>query len=55
MVAAAQHGARMGAMGGATRNAGQLIMKVTLHYNKIRQTAFTKELMDIGGGAGALK
>jgi F-type H+-transporting ATPase subunit gamma len=53
--AAAEHGARMAAMDGATRNAGQLIMKVTLHYNKTRQTAITKELMDIVGGAEALK
>src|SRR6267142_1357883 len=53
--AAAEHGARMSAMDGATRNAGQLIMKVTLHYNKTRQTAITKELMDIVGGAEALK
>ena len=53
--AAAEHGARMAAMDGATRNAGQLIKKVTLHYNKTRQSAITKELMDIVGGAEALK
>ena len=53
--AAAEHGARMAAMDGATRNAGQLIKNVTLHYNKTRQTAITKELMDIVGGAEALK
>ena len=53
--AAAEHGARMAAMDDATRNAGQLIKKVTLHYNKTRQTAITKELMDIVGGAEALK
>ncbi|MDH4085661.1 MAG: ATP synthase F1 subunit gamma [Nitrospira sp.] len=53
--AAAEHGARMAAMDGATRNAGQLIKKVTLYYNKTRQTAITKELMDIVGGAEALK
>lgn len=52
---AAEHGARMAAMDGATRNAGQLIKKVTLHYNKTRQAAITKELMDIVGGAEALK
>ena len=40
---------------GATRNAGQLITKVTLYYNKTRQAAITKELMDIVGGAEALK
>jgi F-type H+-transporting ATPase subunit gamma len=53
--AAAEHGARMAAMDGATRNAGQLIKKVTLYYNKTRQAAITKELMDIVGGAEALK
>lgn len=53
--AAAEHGARMAAMDGATRNAGGLIKKVTLYYNKTRQAAITKELMDIVGGAEALK
>ncbi len=52
---AAEHGARMAAMDGATRNAGELIKKVTLYYNKTRQAAITKELMDIVGGAEALK
>ena len=47
--------ARMAAMDGATRNAGELIKKVTLYYNKTRQAAITKELMDIVGGAEALK
>jgi F-type H+-transporting ATPase subunit gamma len=55
MTAAAEHGARMGAMNGATQNTGQLIKKVTLLYNKTRQTAITKELMDILGGAATLK
>ena len=55
MTAAAEHGAWMGAMDGAMQNAGQLIKKVTLHYNKTRQIAITKELMDIVGGAEALK
>jgi len=53
--AAAEHGARMAAMDGATRNAGQLITRTTLYYNKTRQAAITKELMDIVGGAEALK
>ncbi|WP_447978794.1 ATP synthase F1 subunit gamma [Candidatus Nitrospira bockiana] len=53
--AAAEHGARMAAMDGATRNAGELIKKITLYYNKTRQAAITKELMDIVGGAEALK
>jgi len=52
---AAEQGARMAAMDGATRNAGEMIKKVTLYYNKTRQTAITKELMDIVGGAEALK
>ena len=53
--AAAELGARMAAMDGATRNAGELIQKLTLFYNKTRQAAITKELMDIVGGAEALK
>ncbi len=53
--AAAEQAARMTAMDGATRNAGELIKKVTLSYNKTRQAAITKELMDIVGGAEALK
>jgi F-type H+-transporting ATPase subunit gamma len=45
----------MTAMDGATCHAGELIKKVTLFYDKARQTAITKELMDIVGGAEALK
>ncbi|HKE62728.1 MAG TPA: ATP synthase F1 subunit gamma [Nitrospira sp.] len=52
---AAEQGARMTAMEGATRNAGELIKKLTIYYNKTRQAAITKELMDIVGGAEALK
>jgi F-type H+-transporting ATPase subunit gamma len=52
---AAEQGARMSAMDGATRNAGELIKKLTVYYNKTRQAAITKELMDIVGGAEALK
>ena len=52
---AAEQAARMSAMDGATRNAGELIKKLTVYYNKTRQTAITKELMDIVGGAEALK
>jgi F-type H+-transporting ATPase subunit gamma len=52
---AAEQAARMAAMDGATRNAGEVIKKVTLYYNKTRQAAITKELMDIVGGAEALK
>lgn len=53
--AAAEQAARMTAMDGATRNAGELIKRVTLFYNKTRQATITKELMDIVGGAEALK
>ncbi len=53
--AAAELGARMAAMDGATRNAGEMIKKMTLYYNKTRQAAITKELMDIVGGAEALR
>ena len=53
--AAAEQAAPMTAKEGATRNAGELIKKVTLFYNKTRQAAITKELMDIVGGAEALK
>ncbi len=52
--AAAEQAARMTAMDGATRNAGELIKRLTLYYNKTRQAAITKELMDIVGGAEAL-
>jgi len=52
---AAEQAARMAAMDGATRNAGELIKKLTLYYNKTRQAAITKELMDIVGGAEALR
>ena len=52
---AAELGARMAAMDGATRNAGEMIKKMTLYYNKTRQAAITKELMDIVGGAEALR
>ena len=52
---AAEQAARMTAMDGAVKNAGELIKKQTLYYNKTRQAAITKELMDIVGGAEALK
>ena len=52
---AAEQGARMAAMDGATRNAGELIKQLTIYYNKTRQAAITKELMDIVGGAEALQ
>jgi len=53
--AAGELGARMTAMDAASRNAGEIIHKMTLVYNKTRQAAITKELMDIVGGAEALR
>ena len=52
---ASEHGARMTAMENATKNAGEMIGKLTLHYNRTRQAAITKELMEIVSGAEALK
>ncbi len=53
--AASEQAARMAAMDNATRNCKELINSLTLIYNKARQSAITKELMDIVGGAEALK
>lgn len=52
---ASEFGARMSAMDSATRNAKDMIGKLTLVYNRVRQAAITKELMEIIGGAEALK
>ena len=52
---ASEQGARMAAMDSATRNAGEMINKLTLSYNRQRQAQITKELMEIIGGAEALK
>jgi len=52
--AASEHGARMSAMDSATRNAGEVIQKLTLVYNRTRQETVTKELLDIIGGVEAL-
>lgn len=52
---ASEHGARMTAMDAATNNASELIRKLTLQFNRARQAAITKELMEIIGGAEALK
>ncbi len=51
---AGEHGARMVAMDGATRNAGEMISRLTLEMNKARQAAITKELIEIVNGAQAL-
>jgi F-type H+-transporting ATPase subunit gamma len=53
--AASEHGARMTAMESATRNATELIDRLTLQMNRVRQATITKELMEIVGGAEALK
>ena len=52
---ASEHGARMTAMDNAMRNASDMIERLTLQYNRARQAAITKELMEIIGGAEALK
>ena len=52
---ASEHGARMTAMDNATKNAADMIDKLTLQYNRARQAAITTELMEIIGGAEALK
>jgi F-type H+-transporting ATPase subunit gamma len=52
---ASEFGARMTAMGNATKNATEMIDRLTLQYNRARQAAITKELMEIVGGAEALK
>jgi F-type H+-transporting ATPase subunit gamma len=51
---ASEHGARMTAMDNATRNAGDMIRKLTLVYNRTRQAQITKELIEIISGAEAL-
>jgi F-type H+-transporting ATPase subunit gamma len=53
--AASEQGARMTAMDNATRNAGEMIDRLTLNYNRTRQAAITKELIEIISGAEALK
>ncbi len=52
--AASEQGARMSAMDNATRNAGDMINKLTIVYNRSRQAAITKELIEIISGAEAL-
>ena len=52
--AASEQGARMAAMDNATRNAGEMIKKLSLTYNKQRQAQITKELIEIVSGAEAL-
>jgi F-type H+-transporting ATPase subunit gamma len=52
--AASEMGAKMTAMDSATRNAGEMIKKLTLYYNRSRQAQITKELIEIISGAEAL-
>jgi F-type H+-transporting ATPase subunit gamma len=52
---ASEHGARMTAMHQATDNATELIKELTLNYNKARQASITNEILEIVGGAEALK
>jgi F-type H+-transporting ATPase subunit gamma len=52
---ASEEAARMAAMENATKSADDMIKRLTLQYNKARQAAITKELMDIVGGVEALK
>jgi F-type H+-transporting ATPase subunit gamma len=51
--AAAEQGARMTAMDSATNNATDVIDRLTLHMNKVRQAAITKEIIEVVAGAGA--
>jgi len=53
--AAAEHAARMTAMDSATRNAEEMIEKLTLHLNRVRQASITKEIIEIVSGAAALE
>ena len=52
---AAEHGARMTAMDSASKNASEMIGKLTLQYNRARQAAITTELMEIISGAESIK
>ena len=52
---AAEHGARMTAMDSASKNAAEVIDSLTLSYNRIRQAAITKEIIEIVSGAQALE
>jgi F-type H+-transporting ATPase subunit gamma len=53
--AASEQGARMTAMDNATRNAGDMIDRLTMNYNRTRQAAITKELIEIISGAESLR
>ena len=53
--AAGEYGARMTAMESASKNAREMINVLTIQFNKARQERITKELLDIVGGAEALR
>jgi F-type H+-transporting ATPase subunit gamma len=53
--AAAQHAARMTAMDAATSNANEVIDKLTLYMNRVRQASITKEIIEVVSGAAALE
>ena len=53
--AAAEHAARMTAMDAATRNAGEVLEKLRLHLNRVRQASITTEIIEIVSGAAALE
>jgi F-type H+-transporting ATPase subunit gamma len=52
---AGEHGARMSAMENATKNANEMIKKLTIQYNKQRQAGITKELLEIIAGSESAK
>jgi F-type H+-transporting ATPase subunit gamma len=52
---AAEHAARMTAMDAATTNASEVIDKLTLYMNRVRQASITKEIIEIVSGAAALE
>jgi F-type H+-transporting ATPase subunit gamma len=52
---AGEHGARMTAMDSATENAGEMIASLTLTFNRARQAAITREIIEIVSGADALR
>ena len=52
---ASEHGARMVAMGSATKNAHEMIQNLTLHMNRTRQATITREIVEIVAGSEALK
>jgi F-type H+-transporting ATPase subunit gamma len=51
---AAEHAARMTAMDAATKNASEMIDRLTLYMNRVRQASITREIIEIVSGAAAL-